>query len=228
MKKMKWNQFFMAGLQLFAEDGTDGGAGAGSGSDGGTGADGAASGASGSGSEGKNGSEPKGKEGAGKEAKYTDDDLDRILNRKFAEWQKKKDKEVDEARRLASMSEEEKAKQKQADMERQLNELLSERNMSQMMTTARGILSERNIHVDDALISMIVSEDAESTKKSIDAFANMFQAAVNKAVKDALKGEPPKTGTGSGKGGYTKEDILKVANRAERQRLISENMDLFK
>ena len=79
-----------------------------------------------------------------------------------------------------------------------------------------------------ALISMIVSEDAESTKKSIDTFANLFQKAVNKAVKDALKGEPPKTGTGSGKGGYTKEDILKVANRAERQRLIAANMDLFK
>lgn len=227
MKKMKWNQFLLAGLQLFAEDG---GNNDGDGADGGTGTEGAAGNSSGAGSDGKNGSGPEGKEGDGngKEAKYTDDDLDRILNRKFAEWQKKKDKEVDEARRLASMSEEEKTKQKQADMERQLNELLSEKNRSEMMATARSILSERNIHADDALISLIVSEDAESTKRSIDAFANMFQKAVNKAVKDALKGEPPKTGTGSGKGGYTKEDILKVANRAERQRLIAANMHLFK
>ena len=223
MKKMKWNQFLLAGLQLFAEDG---GNNDGDGADGGAGTEGAAGNSSGAGSDGKNGSGPEGKEGDGKEAKYTDDDLDRILNRKFAEWQKKKDKEVDEARRLASMSEEEKTKQKQADMERQLNELLSEKNRSEMMATARSILSERNIHADDALMSLIVSEDAESTKKSIDAFANMFQKAVNKAVKDALKGEPPKTGTG--KGGYTKEDILKVANRAERQRLIAANMDLFK
>ena len=217
MKKMKWNQSLLAGLQLFAEDGGDNG---GVGADG-AGADGGAGNSSGAGGDGE-----KGKEGDGKEAKYTDDDLDRILNRKFAEWQKKKDREVDEARRLASMTEEEKTKQKQADMERQLNELLSEKNRSEMMATARSILSERNIHADDALISLIVSEDAESTKKSIDAFANMFQKAVNKAVKDALKGEPPKTGTG--KGGYTKEDILKVANRAERQRLIAANMDLFK
>lgn len=225
MKKMKWNQFLLAGLQLFAEDG---GNNDGDGADGGAGTEGAAGNSSGAGSDGKNGSGPEGKEGDGKEAKYTDDDLDRILNRKFAEWQKKKDKEVDEARRLASMTEEEKTKQKQADMERQLNELLSEKNRSEMMATARSILSERNIHADDALIFMIVSEDAESTKKSIDTFANLFQKAVNKAVKDALKGEPPKTGTGSGKGGYTKEDILKVANRAERQRLIAANMDLFK
>ena len=219
MKKMKWNQSLLAGLQLFAEDGGDNG---GVGADG-VGADGGAGNSSGAGGDGE-----KGKEGDGKEAKYTDDDLDRILNRKFAEWQKKKNKEVDEARRLASMTEEEKTQQKQADMERQLNELLSEKNRSEMMATARSILSERNIHADDALISMIVSEDAESTKKSIDTFANLCQKAVNKSVKDALKGEPPKTGTGSGKGGYTKEDILKVANRAERQRLIAANMDLFK
>lgn len=119
MKKMKWNQFLLAGLQLFAD---------GDGGNGDDGADGGADNSSGAGGDDKKGSEPKGKEGEGKEAKYTDDDLDRILNRKFAEWQKKKDKEVDEARRLASMTEEEKTKQKQADMERQLNELLSEKN----------------------------------------------------------------------------------------------------
>ena len=107
MKKMKWNQFLLAGLQLFADgDGGNGDDGAD-----GAGADGGAGNSSGSGSDGKNGGEPKGKEGDGKEAKYTDDDLDRILNRKFAEWQKKKDKEVDEARGLASMTEEEKTKQ---------------------------------------------------------------------------------------------------------------------
>ena len=117
MKKMKWNQFLLAGLQLFAEDGGDNG-------DAGVdvaGTDGGAGNSSGSGSDGKKGSESKDKKEDGKEAKYTDDDLDRILNRKFAEWQKKKDREVDEARRLASMTEEEKTKQKQADMERQLN-----------------------------------------------------------------------------------------------------------
>lgn len=79
MKKMKWNQFLLAGLQLFAEDGGDnGGVGADV-----AGADGGAGNSSGSGSDGKKGSEPKGKEGDGKEAKYTDDDLDRILNRKL-------------------------------------------------------------------------------------------------------------------------------------------------
>ena len=62
MKKMKWNQFLLAGLQLFAEDGGDGGAGA----DGGTGADSGAGGSSGSGSDGKTAVSQKAKKETGK------------------------------------------------------------------------------------------------------------------------------------------------------------------
>lgn len=40
-----------------------------------------------------------------------------------------------------------------------------------------------------------------------------------------LRGAPPKRGDASG---ITREQILAVKNRAERQRLINENMDLFK
>ena len=43
------------------------------------------------------------------EKKYSDDDVDKILNKKFAEWEKKKQKEVDEAKKLADMNAKEKA-----------------------------------------------------------------------------------------------------------------------
>ena len=45
-------------------------------------------------------------------------------------------------------------------------------------------------------------------------------------LKDALKGNPPKAGSG-GKGNMTKDQILAITNPAERQRLIAENMELF-
>ena len=38
------------------------------------------------------------------EPKYTDADVDRILNQKFAEWEKKQQKKVDEATRLGEMN----------------------------------------------------------------------------------------------------------------------------
>ena len=46
--------------------------------------------------------DPKGNEG---DKKYSDDDVNKILNQKFAEWQKKKDAELDEAKKLAEMNE---------------------------------------------------------------------------------------------------------------------------
>lgn len=93
-----------------------------------------------------------------------------------------------------------------------------------MTKQARAILSDKGIHVDDALLANLISEDAESTKASVESFVNLFNAAVEKAVKDKVKGEPPKAG---GSSGMTKEQILAVTNRAERQRLMAEYKHLF-
>lgn len=53
----------------------------------------------------------------------------------------------------------------------------------------------------------------------------MYKVAVQAAVKDALRGNPPKGGTG-GKT-MTKEQIMAISNPVERQRLIAENIALF-
>lgn len=157
--------------------------------------------------------------------KYTDEDVDKILNQKFAEWQKKKQKELDEAQKLAGMSAQEKAEHERDVMRQQLEQLMKQQTLSEMSKTARSILSEKNINASDELLSMLVSEDADKTKKTIDSFITLFQDAVKKEVAEALKGNVPKTGTTSG---YTREQILAVKDRNERQKLIRENMNLFK
>ena len=60
---------------------------------------------------------------------------------------------------------------------------------------------------------------------AVEAFSRMYKTAVQAAVKDALKGNPPKGGTG-GKT-MTKEQIMAISNPVERQRLIAENIALF-
>lgn len=158
------------------------------------------------------------------DAKYTDDDMDKIINKKFAEWQAKKQKEIDEAQRLAGMSVQEKTEHELRAAQEQLEKLMKQQTLSEMTKTARTILSEKDINIGDDLLSMLVSEDADKTKSTIDSFVSLFQTAVKKAVTDALKGDVPKAG---GTSGMTKEQILSVKNRAERQKLIKENMNLF-
>jgi hypothetical protein len=192
-------------LQLFA-DGADGG---GDGSD--NGAD-----------NGANGTEPKEEPKA--EAKYTDADLDRIINQKFAAWQKQQEKKVSEAERLSKMSAEEKANERIRQLEERIAAADKEKAVAEMTKQARAILSDKNIHVSDALLANLVADDAETTKASVEAFISLFQSAVDKAVKEALKGETPKTGSSSG---LTADQIMQIKNRAERQQKIRENMHLF-
>lgn len=199
-------------LQLFAE-GDDGGT---SGEDGDAGDDG-----------GDDDSKDTGDD-SGNEKKYTDEEVDALIERKFAEWQKKHEKQqakLDEAERLKNMSDQERKDHEMEELRKQVSALQKKETMAKMSTTARTMLSAKGITVDDNLVGMLISEDADATKSAVDAFITAFQDAVSKAVKDALKGEAPRKG---GSSGLTKEQIMKVKDRAERQRLIQENMHLFK
>lgn len=170
--------------------------------------------------------EPKGTEPKNEpEKKYTDEDVNKIIDRKFAEWEKKQSKAKSEAEKLAGMNAEQKEKYENEQLKKQVEELLRKDALGKMATVARGMLGEKNISVSDDLIEMLISDDAEKTKSSVDSFINAFQSAVEKAVKDALKGNPPKKT--SEPASITKEQIMKVKDPLERQKLIAEHMDLF-
>ena len=159
------------------------------------------------------------------EAKYTDADLDRIIGQKFAAWQKQQEKKVSEAERLSKMTAEEKAAERVKALEDKLHSYEVAAAKADMMKQGRAMLHDKNIVVGDELLSNLIAEDAESTKASVESFISMFNAAVEKAVKEALKGEAPKAGSAAS--GLTKEQILAVKNRAERQRLMAEHPELF-
>ena len=200
-------------LQLFADDGDSDDAAGGEGSAGGD--------------DGDDSGDGDGDDADGAK-KYTDEEVNALIERKFAEWQKKHEKQQakqDEAERLKNMSEQERKDHEMEELRKQVNDLQKKETMSKMSTTARAMLSAKGITVDDALVGMMISEDADETKNAVDAFITAFQKAVSDAVKDALKGEAPKAG---GASGLTRDQIMKVKDRAERQRLINENMHLFK
>lgn len=164
------------------------------------------------------------KKGEG-EKKYTDADLNSIIDKKFAEWQKKKEKEVNEAKKLAEMNATEKAEYERDKLQKQLDEMMKEKSLTEMTKVARKMLSEDGINITDELLANLVNDSAENTKEAVKSFIELFKSAVNDAVKDALKGKAPKNSTGSDS--ITKEKIMKVKDRAERQKLIAEHMDLF-
>lgn len=156
--------------------------------------------------------------------KYTDADMDEIVKRKRAEWEKKKEKEVSEAKKLANMDEKERIEHERNELRRQLEELQEKETLAQMRTEARKMLAQDDINIPDKLLSAIVSSDAEKTKEAVEGFRDMFKQAVQETVKKTLIGDVPKRG---GSSELTKAQILQVEDRRERQRLMNENKHLF-
>ncbi|MBR5290397.1 MAG: DUF4355 domain-containing protein [Erysipelotrichaceae bacterium] len=158
--------------------------------------------------------------------KYTDKDVDDILNKKFAKWQEKQQKAVAEAEKLANMNATQKAEYEKEQLKKELDELKRQNSLSEMTKTARKMLSDDGINAPDELLSVMVTTDAEETKAAVDAFAKAFKDAVEAAVKDRLKGEPPRKGTG-GAASMTKDQILAIKDPELRQKKMLENRHLF-
>lgn len=167
------------------------------------------------------------------EKKYTDKDMDEIVKKRLARERKKLEaeiaealKEADEAKKFAVMNEKEKAQYEHEKMAEELAALKADKVRSEMSATARKMLAEQNITVSDGIVHSLITEDAESTKTNIDAFAAAFNDAVNKEVEARLKGQTPKKLGGNKP--LTKQDILSIKDEAERRKAVAENLDLFR
>ena len=196
-------------LQLFADEGGDDGSG---------------------GDEGDGDGEGDDDEGGEPEKKYTDADIDRIVKERLARERKaaeKKAKEKAEAEKLRTMTAAEKRDAEFEQMKKELAELKAEKQNADMLSTASDILKDAGINVSSKLVGHLIADTADETKANVDEFVKLYNDAVNKGVKAAMKvnGSNPKRDRGST---LTKEEIMKTKNPTERQRLIKENMHLFK
>ncbi len=203
---MKFKEFMM--LQLFAEGPGDGGSGGGSDPEGKPGDGG--------------GSDPGGDDpdddddDPEPEKKYTVEEVNNLIKRKKAEWEKTRQKEDDEAKKLSKMNAQEKAEYKQQQLEKRIQELEDEKALSGMRDEARKQLSEKGINISDELLAFMVSKDAKETKEAVDSFAELFNAAVNEVVKSKARQSTPK------EGGYIPggKDSLNLREMAKEARII--------
>lgn len=163
--------------------------------------------------------------GGESEKKYTDEDLDALIEKKFSKWKKAEEKRVSEAARLAEMNAQQRAEYERDQYKQEIEQLRAESERRKMETTAIEMLGEHGVNVSQKLVSGLVSTDAATTKENISLFAEAFNEAVESAVNDRIKSAPPKKfGGGSA---LTKEEIFKIENKSERQRAIAENIHLF-
>lgn len=157
--------------------------------------------------------------------KYTDADVDEIVSKRLAKWEKQQAAKVEEAAKLAEMNAQQKAEYERDKVQKELDEYKHRDTVNAMVAESRRQLSEQGIAVSDDILARLVGETAEETKASVDAFSTAFTAAVEDAVKKQLAGKAPAAGVATKT--MTKEEILAIKDPIARQAAIRDNIGLF-
>ncbi len=157
--------------------------------------------------------------------KYTDADVDEIVSKRLAKWEKQQAAKVEEAAKLAEMNAQQKAEYERDKVQKELDEYKRRDTVNAMVAESRRQLSEQGIAVSDDILARLVGETAEETKASVDAFSTAFTAAVEDAVKKQLAGKAPAAGVATKT--MTKEEVLAIKDPIARQAAIRDNIGLF-
>lgn len=150
---------------------------------------------------GEGGTEPNQASGSAGNAEpqtFTQEDLDKLISARLGEEQAKWEKDYaakieeakTEAEKLAKMKAEEKAKYQEQKRLEKLEQREKDITTRELKAQAYETLAEKGLPKD--LIETLNFTDSESCNSSIIAVEKAFKSAVEKAVNEKLKGEPPK------------------------------------
>ena len=123
------------------------------------------------------------------EKTFTQSELDKILNKKFAQWQKKTEEAKAEAERKAKLTEAEKLAEERKEFEAMKKQFEYE----QRVNSTSKVLASNNLPIEFA--DFLIAENDEATTQRVDLFKNAFNDALEKAVNERLRGQTPKTST---------------------------------
>lgn len=157
---------------------------------------------------------PKGEE-TGKT--FSRDELAKIVaaetKKARASWEQEAEAKKEEAKKLAKMNSEEKLQHELEQKEAEIAELKRGQTLNEMKSEASKMLSGAGLPQDDELLGLIVSEDAEATKKAVAVITNFASQIKKENARQTTPGE-------GGQFTADKETKQTVANLAAKNRII--------
>lgn len=166
------------------------------------------------------------------EKKYSDAEVDEIVNKKFAKWQAQQEKVVEEvkaeAAKLAKMNADQKKEYEMEKLREENEKLKTEAMRAELGKAATALLKEQDIDATPDILEFVVGEDADSTKARIEKFVEIVQSQVKAAEMKRATGTTPKDYGSNGGAKMSKADIMKIQDPQERQKAIAGNIELFR
>lgn len=136
------------------------------------------------------------------EKKYTDKDVDAIVNKRFAKWKTEQEQAIksakEEAEKLAKMNAEQKQNYEIEKLQKENEKLKQEAAKVELSRSATGILAEKGIEATQDVLDFVVGNDADDTNARIDKLVKIVESQIKKAEIARATGTTPKTMTNSG------------------------------
>ena len=163
---------------------------------------------------------------------FTQDELDHIVQervkRAVAKAQKDAEDKIKQAQsegeRLAKLTKDERAKEEEAKRLADLEAREKAIAVKELRIETQSLLSDEGLPIE--FLDVVMADTAESVKENIASIRKVFDEAVEKRVNERLTQDKPRRGATAG--AMTKAEILAVKDVNERQKLIAENLELFR
>ena len=163
---------------------------------------------------------------------FTQDELDHIVQervkRAVAKAQKDAEDKIKQAQsegeRLAKLTKDERAKEEEAKRLADLEAREKAIAVKELRIETQSLLSDEGLPIE--FLDVVMADTAESVKENIASIRKVFDEAVEKRVNERLTQDKPRRGATAG--AMSKAEIMAVQNASERQKLIAENLELFR
>ena len=163
---------------------------------------------------------------------FTQDELDHIVQervkRAVAKAQKDAEDKIKQAQsegeRLAKLTKDERAKEEEAKRLADLEAREKAIAVKELRIETQSLLSDEGLPIE--FLDVVMADTAESVKDNIASIRKVFDEAVEKRVNERLTQDKPRRGATAG--AMSKAEIMAVQNASERQKLIAENLELFR
>ena len=130
------------------------------------------------------------------EKKYTDADVDKIVDKKYAAWKDKYEKDMKDAKaeaaKLAKMNTEQKQQYEMEKLQKENAALKAQAMKVELGRGATTLLKESKIDATQDILDFVVGDDAEQTKANIDKFVAIINAQVKAAEVSRATGDTPR------------------------------------
>ena len=158
------------------------------------------------------------------EKKYTDAEVDEIINKKFAKWKSEQEAKENEAKKLAKMNADEKQKYQLDQREQELANREQAIARKELTAEAKAMLSERGLPVE--LVNVVDLSNAEAVTESVASIQKSWEDAVQKGVSDRMKGSAPIKTAPQNNNELTKAQFYRMSH-AEKANLKQTNPELY-